>query len=175
MGVLALVDIFNEIYEVIQDAETVAKAFNIQPFDIYFLGGSACILGKYTIRATKDIDFIDIGYSANLGKVFAMFKDYDMLEYESTLLSPKFKERAIKINDFEYLNVYVLSKEDIIVSKIIRLEQKDIEDIDAMIESSDKRLILKIIDEVISRNDLFDSKRQGFIANVSKFKELYNV
>ena len=44
-----------------------------------------------------------------------------------------------------------------------------------MIESSDKQLILQIIDEVISRNDLFDSKRQGFIANVSKFKELYNV
>ena len=172
---LALADIYSEIYEIIKDAETVAKAFNIQPFDIYFLGGSACILGKYTTRATKDIDFIDIGYSANLGKVFAMFKDYDMLEYESTLLSPKFKERAMKINDFEYLNVYVLSKEDIIVSKIIRLEQKDIEDINIMIENSDKHLILSIIDEVISRNDLFDSKKQAFIANISKFKELYNV
>lgn len=54
---------------------------------------------------------------------------FDMLEYESTVISPKYKERAIKLNKFKYLNVYLLSPEDIIVSKIIRLEQKDINDV----------------------------------------------
>ena len=49
---------------------------------------------------------------------------FDMLEYESTVISPKYKERAIKLNKFKYLNVYLLSPEDIIVSKIIRLEQR---------------------------------------------------
>lgn len=38
------------------------------------------------------------------------------------VVSPKYKEGAIKLNKFEYLNVYLLSPEDIIVSKITRLE-----------------------------------------------------
>jgi hypothetical protein len=78
------------------DMEKVAIAFDIEPFDIYFLGGSACILGGYTERATRDFDFIDLDYSSKLGKVFVQLRDFDMLEYESTMISPKYKERAKK-------------------------------------------------------------------------------
>lgn len=168
-------DLYSKLVETVKDAEIVAKAFNIKPFSIYFLGGSGCILGKYSNRATMDIDFIDIGYAAGLGKVFAIFKDYDMLEYESTILSPKYKERAIKLKEFSYLNVYVISREDIIVSKIIRMAQKDIEDIDIIIEQADKKLILEIILEVLQRTDLYESKKQAFLNNLVLFKERYNV
>ena len=98
-----------------------------------------------------------------------------MLEYESTLISPKYKDRAIKLDQFKYLNVYVLSVEDIIISKIIRLEQKDIEDIDALIKTADKKLINKIIDEVLERNDLYQSKKDKFLQQLPIFRERYNV
>ncbi len=157
------------------DMEKVAIAFAVEPFDIYFLGGAACILGEYTNRATRDFDFIDLNYPSKLGRVFVQLRDFDMLEYESTVISPKYKERAIKLNKFKYLNVYLLSPEDIIVSKIIRLEQKDIEDIDELMNMADKDLINQIIDEVLSRDDLYESKKNQFIKRLPEFRERYDV
>ena len=77
--------------------EEVTKLFKLEPFDIYLIGGGACILGEYTTRATLDIDFVDLGYPAKYGKVFVLLRDYDMLEYQSTILSPNYKERAKNI------------------------------------------------------------------------------
>lgn len=161
--------------ERIFDMEKVAQVFNIEPFDIYFLGGSACILGGYGERATRDFDFVDLDYPSKLGRVFTQLRDFDMLEYESILISPKYKKRAIKLDKFKYLNIYILSPEDIIVSKIIRLEEKDIEDINELINLADKKLIEQIIDEVLSREDLYESKKKEFFNQLPKFKERYNV
>lgn len=157
------------------DMEKVAKVFDIEPFDIFFLGGAACILGGYTQRATRDFDFIDLDYPSKLGRAFVQLRDFDILEYESILISPKYKERAIKLNKFKYLNVYLLSVEDIIVSKIIRLEQKDIEDINELIKVADKELVNQIIDEVLSRSDLYKSKKEQFIKKLPRFRERFHV
>lgn len=61
--------------------EKVAQIFNVEPFDVFFLGGSACILGDYTERATRDFDFIDLDYPSTLGRVFTQLREFDMLEY----------------------------------------------------------------------------------------------
>lgn len=159
----------------IWEMEQVAQAFNIEPFDIYFLGGSACILGGYTHRATRDFDFVDLEYSSKLGKVFVHLREFDMLEYSSTILSPYYKDRALKLEKFTYINIYLLSVEDIIVSKIIRLEDKDIEDINELIKIADKEKIKLIIQEVLARNDLYDTKRLEFTKKLETFKEIYNV
>lgn len=58
----------NRIYEM----EQVSKLFNIDSFEIYFLGGAACILGEYTDRATRDFDFVDLEYSSKLAKAFVL-------------------------------------------------------------------------------------------------------
>ena len=78
----------DNLIEVIHEMEEVTKLFKLEPFDIYIIGGGACILGEYTTRATLDIDFVDLGYPAKYGKVFVLLRDYDMLEYQSTILSP---------------------------------------------------------------------------------------
>lgn len=166
---------YEAMITILKDMERISKALEVPPFSIYFLGGSACILGKYTDRATRDFDFIDLHYSAFYGKVLRYLNDFDMLEYESTILAPSYKSRAIKLEQFEYLHIYILSREDIIVSKIIRMEQKDIEDMEILIMKSDKSLICKIIDEVLSREDLFESKRQAFVNNLPTFRERYHV
>ena len=163
------------LLEVLHEMEEVTKLFKMEPFDIYLLGGGACILGEYTTRATLDIDFVDLGYPAKYGKVFSLLRDYDMLEYESTLLSPNYKERAIKLNEFKYINVYVLSKEDIAISKIIRLAKKDIEDLNEIIPNCNKKILNNIIEEILNREDLFESKRNEFVKKLKIFKEKYNV
>lgn len=165
----------NKLIEVIHEMEEVTKLFKLDAFDIYIIGGGACILGEYTTRATLDIDFIDLGYPAKYGKVFVLLRDYDMLEYQSTILSPTYKERAIKLDEFEYINVYILSKEDIVVSKIIRLADKDLEDLDEIMPHCNKKVLSTIIEEVINREDLFESKKSEFKRKLEIFKERYNV
>ena len=166
---------YESMLETLKNMEKVAQVLNVPPFPIYFLGGSACVLGNYSDRVTRDFDFIDLDYSSTYGKVLRYLNDFDMLEYESTILAPSYKERAKRFEQLEYLQIFILSREDIIVSKIIRLEQKDIEDIDRLIVQSDKLLILNIIGEVLQRKDLFDSKREAFLTNLPAFKERYNV
>lgn len=163
------------LLKVLHEMEEVTKLFKLEPFDIYIIGGSACILGEYTNRATLDIDFVDLGYPAKYGKAFALLRDYDMLEYQSTILSPNYKERSIKLKEFNYINVYILSKEDVVVSKIIRLAEKDIEDLDQIMPNCDKIILNTIINEIIDREDLFDSKKKEFINKLNIFKEKYNV
>ena len=165
----------DNLVEVLHEMEEVTKLFKLEPFDIYIIGGGACILGEYTTRATLDIDFVDLGYPAKYGKVFTLLRDYDMLEYQSTILSPKYKERATKLKEFKYINVYILSKEDVAVSKIIRLAQKDIEDLDQIIPNCNKKILNDIIQEVLNRENLFESKKQEFERKLKIFREKYNV
>ena len=98
-----------------------------------------------------------------------------MLEYQSTILSPRYKQRAIKLEEFKYINVYILSKEDIAISKIIRLAPKDIEDLNQIIPKCNKELLNSIIEEVLNREDLFESKRSEFEKKLKIFKEKYDV
>lgn len=165
----------DNLLEILHEMEDVTKLFKLEPFEIYIIGGSACILGEYTTRATLDIDFVDLGYPSKYGKVFTLLRDYDMLEFQSTILSPNYKKRAMKLEEFKYINVYVLSKEDIAVSKIIRLANKDIEDLDEIIPKCNKKLLNMIIYEVLNREDLFESKRNEFIKKLEIFRERYNV
>lgn len=165
----------DNLIEVLHEMEEVTKLFKLEPFDIYIIGGSACMLGEYTTRATLDVDFVDLGYPAKYGKVFVLLRDYDMLEYESTILSPTYKERATKLKEFKYINVYILSKEDVAISKIIRLAPKDLEDLEQMIPNCNKEILNNIINEVINRKDLFESKKSEFIRKLEIFREKYNV
>lgn len=165
----------DNLIETIHEMEEVTKLFKLEPFDIYIIGGSACVLGEYTNRATLDVDFIDLGYPSKYGKAFSLLRDYDMLEYESTILSPTYKQRAIKLNEFKYINVYILSMEDVVVSKIIRLSKKDIEDLNQIVPKCNKTLLNNIIEEIIERKDLFETKKAEFIKKLKIFKEKYNV
>jgi hypothetical protein len=65
--------------------------------------------------------------------------------------------------------------EDIIVSKIIRLEQKDIEDIDELMDIANKELINLVINEVLLRDDLYEFKKNQFIKRLLQFRERYYV
>lgn len=84
------------LFNLLKDAEKIAKVLQIRPFSLYLLGGSACILGEYLDRATRDFDILDLNYPSEIGKVLRFLGDFDLLEYESTPIAPSFKERAKK-------------------------------------------------------------------------------
>ena len=168
-------EIKKTLLEKIEDMEKVAELFGLLPLEIYFLGDSACLLGDYTNRATRDFDFIDIQYPSKFGKAFSMLRSFDMLEYESTILAPDFRNRAKKLEQFRVIDAYILSKEDIIVSKIIRLADKDIEDIDELIKTADKELICQIIQKILSRRDLYPSKKNAFEKKLIDFSRKYHI
>ncbi|MEN1762216.1 MULTISPECIES: DUF6036 family nucleotidyltransferase [Anoxynatronum] len=165
----------HQLEERLLEMEKVAQAFQVAPFDIYLLGGAACLLAGYTSRATRDFDLVDQQYSASLAKVLVFLRDYDLLEYESTLLSPHYKDRCRQLTSFQYLNIYTLSAEDIIVSKLVRLNERDWEDLDAMMPQANHPLIFQIIEEVLQREDLYETKKEGLRRHLKSFKEKYHV
>jgi len=164
-----------ELEQRLFEMEQVAQAFKIPPFDVILLGGSACLLAGYTSRATRDFDLLDLDYAASLAKVLILLRDYDLLEYNSTLIAPSYRQRCQQLSKFTYLNIYVLSAEDIIVSKLIRLNDRDLEDLDDMMPQANHALLLQIIDEVLMREDLYAIKKKGLQKNLDFFKERYHV
>lgn len=62
-----------------------------------------------------------------------------------------------------------------VVSKIIRLAPKDIEDLNQIMPKCDKKQLNSIIDEVLNREDLFESKKSEFRNKLKIFREKYNV
>jgi len=163
------------ILELLQDAEDFAKLKNIECPPIYFLGGSGCIMGEYFDRATTDINFLDINYSSSVGKIFRLFEKFDMLDLYVTPIADGFEKRAIKLSEFEFLDFFVLSKEDIIVSKLGRYSDKDIEDISKLIVDIDKKILIQLIDNVIYKKHFSERVKEYFIIHVKDLKERFNV
>lgn len=55
------------------------------------------------------------------------------------------------------------------------MEQKDIEDMDQLMQKCNKDTIRMIIDEILNRDDLFESKKQGFLNHLPWFRRRYHV
>ncbi len=161
------------LLELFQDMETFAKLKNIDCPDIYLLGGSGCIMAGYLDRATTDIDFLDMNYGAKAGRLFKILERFDMLDVYLTTIPMDFKDRSRKLDGFK--NIYVLSREDIIVSKIGRYSQKDIEDISILLGDSDINTIINLIEKVISRKNISPRVKKEFEKNVEFFRERFYV
>lgn len=158
------------ILELLQDMEDFARMRNEKCPPIYLLGGAACIIGGYIERATLDIDLLDMNYSAKAGKLFRMLGNIDILDKYLTAIADDFERRAIKLEQFKYLDILILSIEDIIVTKIGRYSEKDVEDIGELMLSADRNLVLELIDNVFKRRDISGIVLKKFSDNVKKFK-----
>jgi hypothetical protein len=112
-------------------------------------------------------------YGASFGRLLRILDKYDYLDLYLTTIPNDFKERAHKIDGFK--NIYVLSREDIILSKIGRYSKEDIEDITRLMIGIDKCILVALIDMVIARNDISDRVKAAFTENLSLFREYFNV
>lgn len=159
------------LWSILKDADDFATFKKINCPPIYFLGGAGCILAGYLERATIDLDFVDCGYEASVGKVFRLFDRFDMLDLYVTTLAPGFAQRASMLSGFQTMTYFVLSKEDILVSKLGRYADKDKEDIRILIKDCDRALLDKLIQEVSHRTDLSPRVKEAFLKNSKSFKE----
>ena len=159
----------------LHDMEDFARLKGLTCSRIYLLGGSGCIVGGYLNRATTDIDIIDMNYPASAGRLFRMLGDMDYLDIYLTTIPNDFYKRAMKLHEFQYLEIYVLSAEDIIVSKIGRLSEKDREDIQALLTDDNKELVMKLAESVIERENISDIVKERFLRNMEVFREEFDV
>jgi len=132
--------------QILSDMDDFAFMKGIDYPPVYLLGGSGCVIAGYFDRSTTEIYIIDMEYEASMGRLFRILDKYDILDLYLTTVPEDFSQRAVKISKFK--NIYVLSKEDIIISKIGRFSDIDIEDISILIENVDKGSMNILIDKV---------------------------
>ena len=161
----------DDLMSALSDMETMAKVFGVEPFDLYLLGGSGCIIAGYLDRATRDFDIIDLGYSSRLGRVLKLLEPYDIIDTGMATVASSFKERAVRLNGFGYLGIYVLSREDIIVSKLGRYSEQDALDIRAMLPDCEENVLFQLMTEVLDRVDLIKKAKVVFISNAMQMIE----
>lgn len=140
--------------------------------EFYLAGGSACILGGYLERATKDFDFIDIGYSSSVGKLLNYLQPYDLLDINNAEIPWNFKTRSVKLSGFVHINVYILCIEDIIASKIGRYDAKDMQDIDILIKSISLEK-LKICIQDTQESIINENRKKRYHDHLIEFSNKY--
>lgn len=154
----------------LEDMEMLAKAHDTEPFYVYILGGSGCVLAQYLNRATRDFDIIDLDYSASLGRVMKPLEPFDMIDPQLATIPPDFKRRATRLPQYTYLSVYVLSREDIIISKMARLNERDFSDISEMLSAADIALIFKLASDLLD-GDLLPMAKHALVDNMARCLE----
>ncbi|MDP4182925.1 MAG: DUF6036 family nucleotidyltransferase [Bacillota bacterium] len=142
--------------------------------EFYLAGGSACILAGYIERATKDFDIIDLGYSSTIGKILNYLQPYDLLDVNHAEIAYNFKDRAKILDGFNNIKVYVLSREDIIASKIGRYEEKDRNDINVLMNSADLSLVTKCIKDTFS-SITNPRRKQRYLMHLDHFNSAYKL
>lgn len=158
------------LIEALQDMEDFALLKRLDCPPIYLLGGSACIIQDYLERATRDIDILDLEYSSQIGRLFKILGDVDYLDMKLTTLAENYEKRAIRVKKIKSIEVYTLSREDIIVTKLGRYSKKDKEDIIKLLKNSNIELINELIENVKQRQDLSIQLKQYFVVNAEKFR-----
>ncbi|HAN10049.1 MAG TPA: hypothetical protein DCP90_05465 [Clostridiales bacterium] len=163
------------LLEILNDMAGIATIKKLECLPLYLAGGSACIVGNYLDRMTIDIDILDLEYPAKMGRLFNMLGQYDMLDLYVTSIADGFKERAKLVKEVENIQVYILSREDIIITKLGRYNEKDKEDISKLVKNLDKKLINSLIENVLSRKDFSEKVREHFALNVAQFRGDFDV
>lgn len=142
--------------------------------EFYLAGGSACVLAGYMERATKDFDIVDLGYDSTVGKILNYLQPYDLLDVNHAEIAYNFKERAVLLDGLNNIKVFVLSREDIIASKIGRYEEKDRNDINILMDNANLSLVAHCI------NDTFISiqnpkRKQRYLTHLKQFNDTFNL
>ncbi|NLO40009.1 MAG: hypothetical protein GX115_11155 [Ruminiclostridium sp.] len=161
------------LIEILKDMDDFAQMKGIDYPPIYLLGGSGCIIGKYLDRATTDFDILDMEYDANMGRLLRILEKYDFLDFHLTTIPNDFAQRAKKVETLK--NVFVLSLEDIILSKIGRYSPVDVEDISILLKRANRSLLVMLIDKVLNRNDISKRVKEAFLMNLKLFREQFDV
>lgn len=162
---------YNELKFILSKMNLLLEGDDVpKPLELHLLGGAACVLGGYIERATIDFDFIDTSVPAMYGRILNILRYFHIVEWYYLPVSYSYTKRVEYAFESEFKNIKIgiLSKEDLIVSKLGRLNERDAEDIDKLMKNADKALLCEIYNEVLQRKDLDEKVKQVVMANFKK-------
>lgn len=162
---------YNELKFILSKMNLLLEGEDIpKPLELHLLGGAACVLGGHIERSTVDFDFIDTSVPAEYGRILNILRYFHIVEWYYLPVTYSYVNRleyAFK-SEFKNIKVGILSKEDLIISKLGRFSIRDAEDIDKLMENADRALLSKIYNEVLERKDLDEKVKQIVTANFKK-------
>jgi Nucleotidyltransferase of unknown function (DUF6036) len=126
-------------------------------------GGASFLLKGFSNKFTLDIDTIT-EMSHDVLQFLESFSINNSAS-EVTKLSSTYKERLVKLKGkFDVLDLYLLSNEDLVLSKIGRLSEDDLRDIEdtGIMEEVDMSLLTKLAEELSSEDAEFSHKWRFF-------------
>ena len=162
---------YNELKFILSKMNLLLEGENVpKPLEMHLLGGAACVLGGHIDRSTIDFDFIDTSVPAVYGRVLNMLRYFHIVEWYYLPVTYGYVKRITYIfeNEFKNLRIGILSKEDLIISKLGRYNERDAEDITRLMKNADKDLLEKIYNEVLERNDLYARVKGAISKNYMK-------
>jgi hypothetical protein len=99
---------------------------------------------------------------------------FDLIDTSLATIPPDYKKRATRLTQFKFLSVYVLSREDIVLSKMSRLNERDLNDVKELLPASDVNLIFKLAHEILDGDFVLRAK-QALANNLEKCLEEFCV
>lgn len=155
----------NEVMENLQFADQyMSTAFpGMEKLTFVITGGASFLLKGYRNKFTLDIDTVTVMDEA----ILAYLESFSINNSASevTHLSATYQERLVKVNGaFDVFNLNVLSNEDLVLSKIGRLSDDDLRDIEdtGIMEDIDMSLLTTLADELSAKNEEFGHKWRYF-------------
>ena len=170
-----------EFLEFFQDIDArLGKETHVHKIALYIFGGAAAVIAYGSRRGTLDIDtFIEDG--AVKSKLLNWAGQGSELETKHGLYlhsantelmlieSPDWMERSIEVlsGELKHIRIMALSKEDLILSKLSRYNDRDREDIQFIVGKH------KIDPEKLIK--YFKSARQYFVGNLETLDATFNI
>ena len=141
-------EIFNILKEM--DDEFSVKFKVDVKIKLLLIGGASILIGYGGTRQTMDLDFYEAYTTSRLSYLKNRFPIH-FVDEEVLLLHPKATERMVKVEEiFKSFEIFLLSPIDLAISKIRRLEDKDLEDIKFLMENkyTDKDELFSSLNEL---------------------------
>lgn len=151
--------------------KVINMLFPNENIKLYIAGGIGCILIGASVRPTMDFDFIDLGTPAKYLRALNLIGDFDFIDITVTAIAKGFENRAVEVYTGVALTVFAVSAEDLIVMKLNRYNDKDVEDIKKLLKLCNKELLIGLIDNALSDMHNSDSKK-AYLKNYERFKEV---
>lgn len=115
-------------------------------YDCVIVGGGALVLMRKIFRSTRDIDAISAS-----DEIKPLLDNYNMnmnVKAYMTYFAEDYDKRVVKVDiPTSKVNFYTISLEDLVVSKLCSMREKDMEDIES--ETVYKELDWEIMDKLV--------------------------
>ncbi len=144
--------------------------------ELCLIGGTACLLTGLISRVTIDYDLLNLDYNPKVRNYLNFLSPYDLVDFEATTIPRSYKNRLCTIFDGDYVKCKILSKEDIVVSKLCRNLEKDFADIDILIKQANMNILLELIQEVyLNIKTRYLRIQENFQLSLKTFEDRYNI